>query len=56
MIFRSSLLGFLVVLVVTGATGAPAEETLVVLPESFQLMYPEAEQNLVLERRNQDGS
>ena len=56
MIFRSSLLVFLVVLVATGATGASAEETLVVLPESFQLMYPEAEQNLVLERRNQDGS
>ena len=37
----------------TASSGA--EDTLVVLPESFQLMYPEAEQQVILEKRDAAG-
>ena len=53
MAFRSSLIVFLTLLSVAGSR---AGETLVVLPQSFQLMFLGAEQALVLERRNEADS
>ena len=53
MVLRSSLIGLMLMFAASGIT---AEESLVILPESFRLMYPGAEQGLVLEARNEDGS
>ncbi len=53
MVLRSSLIGLMLIFAASGIT---AEESLVILPDSFRLMYPGAEQGLVLEARNEDGS
>ena len=58
MVFRSSLFVFLIFLlpVLRSASATTAEDQVVILPASFQLMYPGAEQQLILERRGRDGS